>query len=535
MYFSVGEAAIEAACQNISQWPRLRTGVEVELPLLGNIIRFRAPRLPRSEAHYFRMTDGNTNTSLFSAVSSRQVLSDPRSLMGWFVHANLYSELYFVLHHLWHIWELIITGQPLLIFGQSPSRTSSVVVSVISLISPLTYMGDYRPYFSIYDASLPHFQALHDAKPEVLPSLVLGVTNPFLLKTFQNFPNILTIGKEEVPGGEKLFSKHLIAAANTNATNHSNTNDAANCIPAAAPTLNTNSTSTGSANLHPIYSPKGASKASPRAVPVRCKVQSSLKTSKLDMIEPSSGPTVLISSFSPTLCVDKPTLDRLLGPGSKSPQDDKSVDPEKARVQINAMVLRKHFYQLTQVFLLPFGQFFEFETDKNVHLGPRWNPYLELPYLPKFEEQEFLKDVRLHVDQFPIKGLKMQRKNKMVTLYRRFLRSPNFIPWFSSQRDMAKEKMRLYMKSRLVSLRGEHFLRLVCHVSVKRARLVRSRAQKYLDTVVSRPNLDAELRDAITDHLRTLDSLLPPPRKPPAIPQNPKEAKAKQSSRVVDL
>eukprot|EP00466_Bigelowiella_natans_P019437 jgi/Bigna1/85735/estExt_fgenesh1_pg.C_50384 len=194
---------------------------------------------------------------------------------------------------------------------------------------------------------------------------------------------------------------------------------------------------------------------------------------------------------------------------------------EEARLQINAMVLRKHFYQLTQLFLMPFDQYFEFETEGNLHLGPEWNPYFALPYLPPFKEQAFLKGVRKHVDHFPMKGLlKMQRRARIVQLYRRFLKSPNFIPWFNNQRDIGKVRLRQHMRSRLVGLRGELFLRLVCHVSIRSTKMIRTRAQRFLDTVVARPTLDVELKEAIEDHLRTLDSLLPPPKKAPHPPKN---------------
>eukprot|EP00466_Bigelowiella_natans_P019436 jgi/Bigna1/128084/aug1.5_g2792 len=117
MYFSVGNACIEAACQNISQWPRLRSGVEVQLPLLGSVINFSAPRLPRSDALFFRMMVGvrEKGSTVSTALSSRQLLSNPSSLMGWFVQKDLYSSLFFVIHHLWHFWEIIITGKPLLV------------------------------------------------------------------------------------------------------------------------------------------------------------------------------------------------------------------------------------------------------------------------------------------------------------------------------------------------------------------------------------------------------------------------------------
>ena len=59
---------------------------------------------------------------------------------------------------------------------------SATVGALISLITPVPYAADFRPYFTIHD---PAFQAMADAqaptKSSKLPRL-LGVTNLYFLK-----------------------------------------------------------------------------------------------------------------------------------------------------------------------------------------------------------------------------------------------------------------------------------------------------------------------------------------------------------------
>lgn len=146
------------------------------------------------------------------------------------------------------MWELVITGEPILCVARHPSISSTIVLGLVSLISPMLYRGDYRPYFtyviymqnhviaytchgipyhfmscctvyvlrvavahnmshiaccccisllmysshlisyfffSIYDPDFKHYAQLHDSDPSTLPSVILGVTNPFFLKAFE--------------------------------------------------------------------------------------------------------------------------------------------------------------------------------------------------------------------------------------------------------------------------------------------------------------------------------------------------------------
>jgi len=57
---------------------------------------------------------------------------------------------------------------------------SEAVLGVISLISPLEFSGDYRPYFTIYDPDYRLYQEEHEKKK--IGNVILGVTNPLFLK-----------------------------------------------------------------------------------------------------------------------------------------------------------------------------------------------------------------------------------------------------------------------------------------------------------------------------------------------------------------
>lgn len=58
-----------------------------------------------------------------------------------------------------------------------------------SMITPLSYCADYRPYFTIHDSEFKEYTTKAHAPPPV----VLGVTNPFFAKTLQHWPHIIRI------------------------------------------------------------------------------------------------------------------------------------------------------------------------------------------------------------------------------------------------------------------------------------------------------------------------------------------------------
>ena len=59
-----------------------------------------------------------------------------------------------LLPHLWTLWELIITGNNILVFSSSATVCSNVVTALLTLLAPLPYAGDHRPYISPYDSDI---------------------------------------------------------------------------------------------------------------------------------------------------------------------------------------------------------------------------------------------------------------------------------------------------------------------------------------------------------------------------------------------
>ena len=52
---------------------------------------------------------------------------------------------------LWPLWEVLLLGKPLMVFAQRPRECTIAVAALVSLISPLPYMPDFRPMLSIHD------------------------------------------------------------------------------------------------------------------------------------------------------------------------------------------------------------------------------------------------------------------------------------------------------------------------------------------------------------------------------------------------
>lgn len=58
-----------------------------------------------------------------------------------------------------------------------------------SLIVPLAYYGDYRPYFTIHDCEVKEYIT----KTLCPPPIILGVTNPYFSKSLQHWPHIVRV------------------------------------------------------------------------------------------------------------------------------------------------------------------------------------------------------------------------------------------------------------------------------------------------------------------------------------------------------
>ncbi|EAS02801.2 polarity axis stabilization protein (macronuclear) [Tetrahymena thermophila SB210] len=109
---------------------------------------------------------------------------------GLFQEINVFRHVSFnKLHLLWPIWEMILINQPFLLTTNTPSECSAAILGFISLISPLQFAGDYRPYFTVYDTEYKKINLEYEQN--MLKSYVLGTCNPLFQMTLKNFPVII--------------------------------------------------------------------------------------------------------------------------------------------------------------------------------------------------------------------------------------------------------------------------------------------------------------------------------------------------------
>lgn len=104
--------------------------------------------------------------------------------------------------HVQIFWELILLNEPLVVMAPTPSCCSQIVQSLCSIIWPLNYSSDYRPFFTIHDSDFAEYTS-------GVKNVILGVTNPFFSKTLRDWPHILRVGDPngQMSNADKVFKK----------------------------------------------------------------------------------------------------------------------------------------------------------------------------------------------------------------------------------------------------------------------------------------------------------------------------------------
>ncbi|XP_041610704.1 protein DENND6B isoform X5 [Vulpes lagopus] len=162
-YFDKLAPCLEAVCNEIDQWPAPVPGQTLNLPVMGVVLQNLLP--------------------------APVVLTSVHEL-------DLFRCFQPVLTHVQTLWELMLLGEPLVVLAPSPAMSSEMVLALISCLQPLKFCCDYRPYFTIHDSEFKEFTTRTQAPPNV----VLGVTNPFFIKTLQHWPHILRVGEPKMSG-----------------------------------------------------------------------------------------------------------------------------------------------------------------------------------------------------------------------------------------------------------------------------------------------------------------------------------------------
>ncbi|KAJ0974900.1 hypothetical protein J5N97_016865 [Dioscorea zingiberensis] len=374
LYFDIGASALSLVASHVSSWPVPLPGRPMELPIGNAALKVLLPPSPDDPALPF-----------------------PSS--GLFHDSDLFASFRGLLLQLWMLWELLIIGEPILLIAPTPPQCSEAVAALVSLVTPLLYSVDFRPYFTIHDPDFARLNFLPEG--EDFPPVLLGVTNLFFLKALRNIPHVVSVGMPS-PGPAKVVPSP----------------------PRSTSTGNVRSSGPGRLNLEQLnkFSPLGL-----------------LNAMKLRR----EGPLCLMnehkeavwSSYAATTKPDTAILNRLVDAGM-TPKVEESMSV------VNNEILRRHFVELTTNFLAPFGPYLRPTTPLEGS-----SPFVNPPPLPPFDAEEFLRGLAA---RGPGKFLSKRMRSNWLDLYRRFLRGKNFMPWFQRRRTVAEqEQQRLWRQARM--------------------------------------------------------------------------------------
>ncbi|KAI8884960.1 DUF1630-domain-containing protein, partial [Backusella circina FSU 941] len=190
-YFDAGQPILEAACMNIVHWSEPEEDKVLDLPFLGRLLQVELPTPFKPQL-------------LETAPFNMNKLVPEIQIMASLPVGGLYHHFRDVLKELWLLWELMLVAEPIVVIAPDPGVCSEAVVSLVDIINPIPYCGDYRPYFTIQDADFKSFVT----KNKPLSSLVLGVTNPFFNTAVEHWPNIVRVGRQQLrkPDGTLITS-----------------------------------------------------------------------------------------------------------------------------------------------------------------------------------------------------------------------------------------------------------------------------------------------------------------------------------------
>ncbi|XP_027396225.1 protein DENND6B isoform X3 [Bos indicus x Bos taurus] len=422
-FFDKLAPCLEAVCNEIDQWPAPAPGRTLSLPVMGVVLQVHIP------------SRADTPESGPLEPSGHETLLPAPVVLPSVHELDLFRCFRPVLAHVQLLWELMLLGEPLLVLAPSPAVSSEMVLALTSCLQPLKFCCDYRPYFTIHDSEFKEFTTRTQAPPNV----VLGVTNPFFIKTLQHWPHILRVGEPKMSGDlpkqVKLKKPSRLKTLDTKPGPCS-----------SSPGTQRRALGPGRGGQWGWHSRRGCPHPQSRA-------RGSL---------PSPG---LYTAYTAHLHRDKALLRRLLkGLQKKRPSD------------VQTAVLRRHLLELTQSFIIP----------------------LTPPQIRPFRQDDFLQSLERSGPQ-----LTCVLKGDWLGLYRRFFKSPHFDGWYRQRhREMTQKLEALHLEAICeanieIWMKDKSEVEVVDLILKLRERLVRAqghqlpvkeatlkRARLYIDTAI---------------------------------------------------
>lgn len=364
MYFDYGPDALEEVIREVGEkWESPRCGKQLSLGVCGFNITATLP--PASSLPPPFPDDVDRELEL--------LLQSPGGSGGTsaaFSEANIHESFKGMLDHLWTLWELALLGEPLIVVAPSSYLCSEAVASLLSIISPLPYFGEIRPYFTIHD---PYFHTLRDQVAKgCIPGGIFGITNLVVLKSLQPWPHVVSIGDE----------RSYQSSVDVNYFETQNNQFGENL------------------SIQALESRPLAKKG---VIPRLWGGRSRDATSLISTYQEK-----LWSSYQPCTKKNDALLNRIRSAKTAS---------------VANLLIRQHFGELTRRFLEPFTEFFQLSSTGSAGAGTRNSVRM-------FNEEEYLDKLG---SLYPSAALErnMKSKSSLKELYKRFVRSTNFLPWLT--------------------------------------------------------------------------------------------------------
>ncbi|XP_067861380.1 protein DENND6B isoform X4 [Heptranchias perlo] len=155
-YFEKLEPCLEAVCNEVDQWPAPVPGKTLSLPVMGVVIQVRIPS-KNDKLGMSPLKQSNQEVWQKNLLPAPMVIPTVNEL-------DLFRCFQPILIHIQMLWELMLLGEPVIVMATNPTVSSDTVLALTR------------------------------------PNVVLGVTNPFFIKTFQHWPHIIRIGEVKMSG-----------------------------------------------------------------------------------------------------------------------------------------------------------------------------------------------------------------------------------------------------------------------------------------------------------------------------------------------
>lgn len=212
-----GNKALESLYVDASKWPAPRWGVGAVAALkLGNdFLHVGLPSItsfpPEEVGQAVALSGYSTHIQAIEAEKLRFPGLDIYKSLPPSTDMDVYTPFAHCLKSLWHKWEMVLVGEPLMIMAPTPHLSSSTVHALLTLTAPYPYGHDFSPYFTVHDPSFPTLASgiVPTQTSKNLP-LLLGITNPQIKERLFKWPNTIVTGFDHL--NSKKSSRNWLVA-----------------------------------------------------------------------------------------------------------------------------------------------------------------------------------------------------------------------------------------------------------------------------------------------------------------------------------